>query len=183
MGQFVNMDGEEGSVVRLLRSSLQEDVTYEFIAHRKMPIRNGEGKLPPTQNIIRSDSVEYRRSWIRMQNSDSGLNGCGRCQGDAFCPGDGSDAGAALEEADVIIGNVEPKLVSKGWRLRKWLQLNSAGANTCTASSFCRTASYLPMRPVPGLALSEHMLACWHMALAMMKKLYIMTISINPCGR
>ena len=32
-GQFVNMDGEEGSVVRLVTELLQEDVTYEFIAH------------------------------------------------------------------------------------------------------------------------------------------------------
>lgn len=33
MGQFVNVDGEEGSVVRLVTALLQEDVTYEFIAH------------------------------------------------------------------------------------------------------------------------------------------------------
>lgn len=33
MRQFVNMDGEEGSVVRLVTELLQEDVTYEFIAH------------------------------------------------------------------------------------------------------------------------------------------------------
>ena len=33
MGQFVNVDGEEGSVLRLVTALLQEDVTYEFIAH------------------------------------------------------------------------------------------------------------------------------------------------------
>lgn len=39
MGQFVNMDGEEASVIRLVTTLLQEDVTYEFIAHiAKCPV-------------------------------------------------------------------------------------------------------------------------------------------------
>ena len=64
-----------------------------------------------------------------------------------FCPGDGSDAGAALEDADVIIGNIDPQLVSKAKHL-KWLQLNSAGAG-----SYCK-AGILP----DGVALTDRCL-------------------------
>ena len=87
-----------------------------------------------------------------------------------FCPGDGSDAGAALEEADVIIGNVEPKLVSKAKNL-KWLQLNSAGANTyCQPGILPDGVLLTNATGAYGLALSEHMLA---LTMAMMKKLYV----------
>lgn len=33
MGQFVNADGKRSSVQKIIEDLLQEDVTYEFIAH------------------------------------------------------------------------------------------------------------------------------------------------------
>ena len=74
-----------------------------------------------------------------------------------FCPG-------------VIIGNVEPKLVSKAKNL-KWLQLNSAGANTyCQPGILPDGVLLTNATGAYGLALSEHMLA---LTMAMMKKLYV----------
>lgn len=87
-----------------------------------------------------------------------------------FCPGDGSDAGAALEDADVIIGNIDPQLVSKAKHL-KWLQLNSAGAGSyCKPGILPDGVALTNATGAYGLALSEHMLA---QSLAMMKKLYL----------
>lgn len=73
-----------------------------------------------------------------------------------------------VASADVIIGNVEPALLSGAKRL-KLLQLNSAGSNPylnlpeiCPGTRLCcATGAY-------GLAISEHMLG---MLLALMKKL------------
>lgn len=75
-----------------------------------------------------------------------------------------------LAEADVIIGNVDPVLLTKAPKL-KWLQLNSAGANSYCRPGVLAEGVYLTNATgAYGLALSEHMTA---QLLAMMKKLYI----------
>ena len=87
-----------------------------------------------------------------------------------YCPGDGSQAGKALKEADVIIGNIAPDLVKEASQL-KWLQLNSAGANEyCRPGILQAGVTLTNATGAYGLALSEHMLA---QTLAMMKKLYL----------
>mgnify|MGYP003014342357 CR=1 FL=1 len=87
-----------------------------------------------------------------------------------YCPGDGTQAGKALDEADVIIGNIAPDLVKKASQLQ-WLQLNSAGANEyCKPGILPAGVTLTNATGAYGLALSEHMLA---QTLAMMKKLYL----------
>ena len=87
-----------------------------------------------------------------------------------YCPGDGTQAGKALEDADIIIGNIAPDLVKKASQL-KWLQLNSAGANEyCRPGILQAGVTLTNATGAYGLALSEHMLA---QTLAMMKKLYL----------
>ena len=87
-----------------------------------------------------------------------------------YCPGDGSQAGKALKEADVIIGNIAPDLVKEASQL-KWLQLNSAGANEyCRPGILQAGVTLTNATGAYGLALSEHMLA---QTLAMMKKVYL----------
>lgn len=87
-----------------------------------------------------------------------------------YCPGDGSNAGDALAEADVIIGNIAPACIEKAQNL-KWLQLNSAGANEyCQGDILPPGVLLTNATGAYGLALSEYMLA---QTLAMMKKLYL----------
>lgn len=81
----------------------------------------------------------------------------------------GKDA-AALQGAEVIIGNVSPKKLA-GLTSLKWLQLNSAGAD-----AYCRPGILAPQVQLTnstgayGQALSEHMLA---LLLSLQKKLYL----------
>ncbi|MCH4179208.1 MAG: D-2-hydroxyacid dehydrogenase [Megasphaera sp.] len=75
-----------------------------------------------------------------------------------------------LTEADVIIGNIAPSLLSKAVHLQ-WLQLNSAGANSYCRPGILADGVYLTNATgAYGLALAEHMTG---QLLAMMKKLYV----------
>ncbi|MBQ7516448.1 MAG: D-2-hydroxyacid dehydrogenase [Schwartzia sp.] len=75
-----------------------------------------------------------------------------------------------VREAEVVIGNLPPRLLPAATRLR-WLQLNTAGAD-----AYCQPGVLPPGTVLTnatgayGLALSEHMLG---QLLAMMKKLYL----------
>lgn len=74
-----------------------------------------------------------------------------------------------LADAEVIIGNVKPSLLQQAKQLR-WLQLNSAGANTYCGDGILPAGTLLTNATgAYGLALAEHMLA---QLLAMMKRLY-----------
>ena len=75
-----------------------------------------------------------------------------------------------LAEAEVILGNVKPALLS-GCQNLKWLPLNSAGADAYYKPGILPEAVRLTNSTgAYGQALSEHMLA---LLLAMMKKLYL----------
>lgn len=75
-----------------------------------------------------------------------------------------------LAEAEVILGNVKPALLS-GCQNLKWLQLNSAGADAyCKPGILPEAVQLTNSTGAYGQALSEHMLA---LLLAMMKKLYL----------
>lgn len=75
-----------------------------------------------------------------------------------------------LADAEVIIGNIDPALLSKAPKLR-WLQLNSAGANSyCQPGILADGVHLTNATGAYGLALAEHMTA---QLLAMMKKLYL----------
>lgn len=107
------------------------------------------------------DTDEKQRQWFEQAAGTAKLT---------FCPGDGRNAGTALEEADIIIGNIRPDLMSQAKNL-KWLQLNSAGANDyCKPGIMPAGVILTNATGAYGLALSEHMLA---QTLAMMKKLYL----------
>lgn len=76
---------------------------------------------------------------------------------------------AALADADVIIGNVPPSLLQQVKNL-KWLQLNSAGANTYCEPGILRPEVLLTNATgAYGVAIAEHMVG---VLLGMMKKLY-----------
>lgn len=76
---------------------------------------------------------------------------------------------AVLADAEVIIGNIDPALLVRAPKLR-WLQLNSAGANSyCKPGILADGVCLTNATGAYGLALSEHMTA---QLLAMMKKLY-----------
>lgn len=95
-----------------------------------------------------------------------------------YCAGDGSNAGTDLEEAEVIIGNIDPALIQKAQNLQ-WLQLNSAGANEyCAPGVLPAGITLTNATGAYGLALSEHMLA---QTLAMMKKLYLYYENQKQC--
>ena len=95
-----------------------------------------------------------------------------------YCPGDGSNAGRDLEEAEVIIGNIDPALVRQAANLN-WLQLNSAGANEyCAPGVLPAGITLTNATGAYGLALSEHMLA---QTLSMMKKLYLYYENQKQC--
>lgn len=80
-----------------------------------------------------------QKQWLEMAAPEADF---------CYCPGDGSQAGKALEEADVIIGNIAPDLVKEASQL-KWLQLNSAGANEYCRPGILQAGVTLTMRPVP----------------------------------
>ena len=74
-----------------------------------------------------------------------------------------------LADAEVIIGNLSPKLVQQAQNLR-WMQLNSAGSGAYVQPGILPDGALLTNATgAYGLALSEHMLA---QLLAMMKKLF-----------
>lgn len=76
---------------------------------------------------------------------------------------------ASLADADVIIGNVPPALLADLPQL-KWLQLNSAGANTYCEPGVLRPDVLLTNATgAYGVAIAEHMVG---VLLGMMKKLY-----------
>ena len=73
-----------------------------------------------------------------------------------------------LRDADAVIGNVNPKLLSGAHRLR-WVQLSSAGTDGYTADGVLPEGAVLTNATgAYGLAISEHMVAC---LLYMMKNL------------
>ena len=75
-----------------------------------------------------------------------------------------------LDEAEIIIGNVSPKVVGRLEHL-KWMQLFSAGANAYTeANTFPEKAVLTNATGAYGLAISEYMLG---MTLALQKKLHL----------
>lgn len=75
----------------------------------------------------------------------------------------------ALRDADVIIGNVPTSLLA-GVRHLKWLQLNSAGANTyCEPGVLPPDVLLTNATGAYGVAIAEHMVG---VLLGMMKKLY-----------
>lgn len=74
-----------------------------------------------------------------------------------------------VHEAQVIIGNVSPSLLSRTDRL-EWMQLNSAGTDGYTKGVLPPGAILTNASGAYGLAISEHLLA---MALALTKKLHL----------
>ncbi len=77
---------------------------------------------------------------------------------------------AIVKDADVIVGNVSPKLITGSSKL-KLLQLNSAGTDGYTAPGVLPDGAVLANATgAYGLAISEHMIG---MLLTMMKKLNI----------
>lgn len=82
---------------------------------------------------------------------------------------DSSASRAALQEADVVIGNVPTSLLADMPKLQ-WLQLNSAGANQYCEPGVLRPDVQLTNATgAYGVAIAEHMVG---VLLAMMKKLY-----------
>lgn len=76
---------------------------------------------------------------------------------------------AAIEDADVIIGNVAPSVLQRAVHLQ-WLQLNSAGSNEYCIPGVLRPGVRLTNATgAYGLAIAEHMTG---VVLAMIKKLY-----------
>lgn len=74
-----------------------------------------------------------------------------------------------LEQAEIIIGNISPQIISH-LRSLKWLQLNSAGAgNYCKKGILSNNIILTNATGAYGTAVSEHMMA---LLLAMMKRLY-----------
>ena len=110
--------------------------------------------------LVVMDVDAKQKQWLEMAAPEADF---------CYCPGDGTQAGKALEDADIIIGNIAPDLVKEASQL-KWLQLNSAGANEyCRPGILQAGVTLTNATGAYGLALSEHMLA---QTLAMMKKLY-----------
>lgn len=74
-----------------------------------------------------------------------------------------------LEQAEIIIGNVSPQIISRLPNL-KWLQLNSAGAGSyCKKGILSDNTLLTNATGAYGTAVSEHIMA---LLLAMMKRLY-----------
>lgn len=110
--------------------------------------------------LVVMDVDEKHKKWLAQAAGNNEL---------IYCPGDGTNAGSDLTDADVIIGNIAPACVEKAQNL-KWLQLNSAGANEyCQGEILPAGVILTNATGAYGLALSEYMLA---QTLAMLKKLY-----------
>ncbi|MGE1063472.1 D-2-hydroxyacid dehydrogenase [Megasphaera paucivorans] len=83
-----------------------------------------------------------------------------------------------VSDAEVIIGNIAPALLSTASKLR-WVQLFSAGASEyCKPGVLQHGVMLTNATGAYGLAISEHMLA---VLLAMMKKLYVYEANQKQC--
>lgn len=81
----------------------------------------------------------------------------------------GSETRADIERADILLGNVDPALLSPSDKLR-WMQTGSAGVESYITGCLPKNALLTNATGAYGLAISEYMLAVW---LELIKKLHL----------
>lgn len=114
--------------------------------------------------LVAMEVNDVHKDWLRQAAGNNEL---------VYLPVQGPVSAQASEEeladADIIIGNIAPELLRHAPRLR-WLQLNSAGANTyCQEGILSENVQLTNATGAYGLAIAEHLTG---LVMAMMKKLY-----------
>ena len=81
--------------------------------------------------LVVMDVDAKQKQWLEMAAPEADF---------CYCPGDGTQAGKALEDADIIIGNIAPDLVKKASQLQ-WLSSTVPGPTNTVSPASCRPVS------------------------------------------
>ena len=104
------------------------------------------------------ETKPYQRVWLEEA-----------APGETFIYKEGKAECEDVQNADIILGNVSPKLISTGDKL-KWLQTNSAGVDGYIHGCLPKETVLTNATGAYGLAISEYMVAVW---LELLKKLHL----------
>ena len=104
------------------------------------------------------ETKPYQRVWLEEA-----------APGETFIYKEGKAEREDVQNADIILGNVSPKLISTGDKL-KWLQTNSAGVDGYIHGCLPKETVLTNATGAYGLAISEYMVAVW---LELLKKLHL----------
>ena len=104
------------------------------------------------------ETKPYQRVWLEEA-----------APGETFIYKEGKAEREDVQNADIILGNVSPKLISTGDKL-KWLQTNSAGVDGYIHGYLPKETVLTNATGAYGLAISEYMVAVW---LELLKKLHL----------
>ena len=95
------------------------------------------------------ETKPYQRVWLEEA-----------APGETFIYKEGKAEREDMQNADIILGNVSPKLISTGDKL-KWLQTNSAGVDGYIHGCLPKETVLTNATGAYGLAISEYMVAVW----------------------
>ena len=104
------------------------------------------------------ETKPYQRVWLEEA-----------APGETFIYKEGKAEREDVQNADIILGNVSPKLISTGDKL-KWLQTNSAGVDGYIHGCLPKETVLTNATGAYGLAISEYMVAVWF---ELLKKLHL----------
>lgn len=108
--------------------------------------------------LVAMETKPYQRVWLEEA-----------APGETFIYKEGKAEREDVQNADIILGNVSPKLISTGDKL-KWLQTNSAGVDGYIHGCLPEETVLTNATGAYGLAISEYMVAVW---LELLKKLHL----------
>lgn len=104
------------------------------------------------------ETKPYQRVWLEEA-----------APGETFIYKEGKAEREDVQNADIILGNVSPKLISTGDKL-KWLQTDSAGVDGYIHGCLPKETVLTNATGAYGLAISEYMVAVWF---ELLKKLHL----------
>ena len=111
--------------------------------------------------LVAMETKPYQRVWLEEA-----------APGETFIYKEGKAEREDVQNADIILGNVSPKLISTGDKL-KWLQTNSAGVDGYIHGCLPEETVLTNATGAYGLAISEYMVAVW---LELLKKLHLRSV-------